>query len=898
MAKTRIYELARALNMTNKALLSKLEELGIEAKSHMSSLNDDEVGRIKANIFHGKAESADVVEQKRVRSNVIRKRRQPAMENPESEASAEEEAREETGKPAEEKASPEPAAGEEEEIEAPAQPEASAEPDNSAPAEGPEEEETEEAAEPDKEETPTEAAEPESIEPESPETIKAEKTEEKEKKSPETEKSKKKPRAKKHQAAKIIKFPEKQPAPAPEEPVRTPGPAKTGETVTTAPAAEGKGEKPAKKTKKKKKHAEETPEGEDRLAKKKSLSKRKEIIEGVALYDRTRGRMRKKGKGKSKAPSGAKPQITTPKAIKRKIKIYESITVAELAKRMGIKANEIIGKLMGMGVMATVNQSVDFDTAALVATEFDYEVEHAAMSEQDLLKSDEVDAPESLKNRAPVVTIMGHVDHGKTSLLDVIRKSSITDGEAGGITQHIGAYKVDIKSGAIVFLDTPGHEAFTAMRARGAQATDIVVLVVAADDGVMPQTIEAINHSRAAGVPIVVAVNKIDKDNADIDRVKREISENGLIPEDWGGDTIFVPVSAKQQMGLEDLMDMILLQSEMLELKANPDKHARGIVVESKLDPGRGPVATVLIQEGTLNVGEAVVCGIHYGKIRAMLNDKGDPIDTAGPSTPVEVLGLTGVATAGDEFVAIGDEKNAKLVSQQRSEKQRTKELARSNKISLENFFEQMQTEDVKHLNIIIKADVNGSCEAIADSLKQFSSDEVKINIIHAAPGAITESDVSLASASDAIVLGFNTRPAPKVRSMANEEQVDIRSYDVIYDLIDDVKDAITGMMESRYEEHVLGRAEVRDLFVIPKKGTIAGSYVLDGIIVRGKPARLIRDSIVIHNSTIGSLRRFKEDAKEVKNGYECGIGLVNYNDLKLGDIIECYDHKEIKPEL
>ncbi|MDY6905113.1 MAG: translation initiation factor IF-2 [Thermodesulfobacteriota bacterium] len=889
MAKTRIYELARALNMTNKALLSKLEDMGIEAKSHMSSLDEDDVNRIKASLFHGEPERTDVVEKKRVRSNVIRKRRQPAKtkEEPKPEAPADEAAAPEaTPEPPEEKA---PSAVE---------PETTAE-EKAEAGEQSVEAETEKTGPPEAETTAAETkAEEKGAETEAPEAPKTEDATEKapeaeEKKEAAPEKPRKKTKSKKSQAAKIIKFPDKPPV-TEKEPVS----GESEEAPVVPPPAEEKGEKPSKKGKKKKKHTEETVDSEEKLAKKKSFSKRKEIIEGVALYDRTRGRMRKKGKGKSKAPSGAKTQITTPKAIKRKIKIHESISVAELAKRMGVKANEIIAKLMGMGVMATVNQSVDFDTASLVATEFEYEVENAAVSEDEILKANEVDAPETLKNRAPVVTIMGHVDHGKTSLLDVIRKSRITAGEAGGITQHIGAYKVDVESGAVVFLDTPGHEAFTAMRARGAQATDIVVLVVAADDGVMPQTIEAINHAKAAEVPIVVAVNKIDKDGADIERVKREVSEHGLIPEDWGGDTIFVPVSAKQEMGLDDLLDMILLQSEMLELKANPDKHARGIVVESKLDPGRGPVATVLIQEGTISVGEAVVCGIHHGKIRAMLNDKGDSIATAGPSTPVEVLGLTGVAAAGDEFVAIGDEKNAKLVSQQRSEKQRTKELARSNKVSLDNFFEQMQTESVKALNVIIKADVNGSCEAISDSLMKYASDEVKINIIQAAPGTITESDVYLASASNAIILGFNVRPAPKVRTVASEEQVDIRSYDVIYDLIDDVKDAITGMMDSKFEERVLGRAEVRDLFVIPKKGTIAGSYVLDGIIARGKQARLIRDGIVIHNGVIGSLRRFKDDAKEVKTGYECGIGLENYNDLKVNDIIECYDQEEIKPEL
>jgi len=552
---------------------------------------------------------------------------------------------------------------------------------------------------------------------------------------------------------------------------------------------------------------------------------------------------------------------------------------------------------MTMGVMATVNQTIDFDTAVLVASEFDYEVERATFEEEIVLKV-EKDDPDKLVERPPVVTIMGHVDHGKTSLLDVIRKTRVTDIEAGGITQHIGAYNVKTDNGRIVFLDTPGHEAFTAMRARGAKMTDIVVLVVAADDGVMPQTIEAINHSKAAGVPIIVAVNKIDKANADTEKVYRELSEEGLTSEDWGGDTIFTRVSAKQNTGIDELLEVILLQSEVLELKANPEKLAKGYVVESKIDPGRGAVATVLIQNGTLHAGEPVVCGIHYGKVRAMLNDRGGQVKSAGPSIPVEVIGLSGVPMAGDELIAISDEKSAKQVSIHRIQRQRSKELAKTSRLSLEKLYEKIQEGELKDLNIIIKADVHGSIEAIADSLTKLSNEEVKISIIHSATGTISESDISLAAVSDAIIIGFNVRPSPKVQAFAGEENVDIRFYNIIYDVINDVKGAIVGMMSSTFEEKNLGLAEVREVFHVPKIGSIAGCHVTDGKIERGQLMRLVRDGVVLYEGKNSSLRRFKDDVKEVQSGYECGIGIENYNDIKVGDVIECYYLEEIKPEL
>ena len=659
-------------------------------------------------------------------------------------------------------------------------------------------------------------------------------------------------------------------------------------------------ELPAKETKKKKSKQKpgEEVEGNKKFLKKKIAFRKKSVVEGAALYGggyRTR-KPRKGAKGKAAVP-GQKTQITTAKAIKRRIKIDDAIILSELAKRMGIKSGEMIKTLMGMGVMATVNQSVDYDTAVLVAGEFDYEVEHAAFEEDEILKQ-KTDGPEKLQERPPVVTIMGHVDHGKTSLLDVIRKTHVTETEAGGITQHIGAYLVDTGIGQIAFLDTPGHEAFTAMRARGAKVTDIVILVVAADDGVMPQTIEAINHAKAADVPIIVAVNKIDKANADPERVKRELSEHGLTPEDWGGDTIFIQVSAKQEQGIDELLEMISLQSEVLELKANPDKLAFGHVVEAKIDTGRGPVATVLVQDGTLRNGDPVVCGIHFGKIRALLDDKGAQVESAGPSIPVEILGLSGVPVAGDEMIVLDDERSARQVSLHRIQRQRSRELAQSNRVSLENLFEHMQQGEVKDLNLIIKADVHGSIEALTEALTKLSNEEVKVNVVHSATGTVTESDIPLAAVSNAIIFGFNVRPSPKVQATAAEENVDMRFYSIIYDVIKDVKGAMVGLMESTYKEHILGSADVREIFQIPKVGTIAGCHVTDGKIERGRNIRVVRDGVVLYEGKNSSLRRFKDDAKEVQAGYECGIGIERFNDIKTGDVLECYYLEEIKPAI
>jgi translation initiation factor IF-2 len=651
------------------------------------------------------------------------------------------------------------------------------------------------------------------------------------------------------------------------------------------------------KKKKGRKRGEEI-EKDRKFLKKRISFRKKSVVEGEDLYDvGYRGRKPRKGAKTKAAVVPQKTQITTAKAIKRRIKIDDAIILSDLAKRMGIKTGEMIKTLMAMGFMATVNQTIDFDTATLVATEFNYEVERASFEEETILRQ-EADDPEKLQGRPPVVTIMGHVDHGKTSLLDVIRKTKITEIEAGGITQHIGAYNVTTDRGQIAFIDTPGHEAFTAMRARGAKVTDIVVLVVAADDGVMPQTLEAINHARAAKVPIIVAVNKIDKQNADPERVKRELSENGLTPEDWGGDTITVNVSAKQSVGIDELLELILLQAEVLELKANPDKLAFGHVVEAKIDSGRGAVATVLVRDGTLHTGDSIVCGIHYGKIRAMLNDMGVQVESAGPSIPVEIIGLSGVPMAGDEMIALADEKSAKQVSMHRGQKQRSKELAKTNRLSLDKLFEQMQQGEVKDLNLIIKADVHGSIEALVDSLTKLSNEEVKVNVVHSATGTIAESDISLAAVSNAIIIGFNVRPTPKVQSFAVDENVDMRFYNVIYDVIKDVKGAMAGMMESTFKEHILGTAEVREVFQIPKIGAIAGCYVTDGKIERGQNLRVVRDGVVFYEGKNSSLRRFKDDVKEVQAGYECGIGVENFNDIKIGDVLESYYLEEIRPEI
>lgn len=818
MAKVKVFQLARELNLSSKELLYYLEELGIIVKSHMSVLADDEVDRVKQAFAERKSE----VKKKKV---IVRKKAQPEA-SPASEevqvAPSEITPTVQVGRPPQE-----PIIKKEEKI--------------------PEPEIVEKAEKIGKEELSKPTVQ---VTPEAPEKIEEPKGKEtredkpkKKKKKPkekeildvdEIKKRKKSPVAKKRHRHVVIEMFEEE-----EEP-----------SIKKAP--EPQPPKPTKPAAKK----------EERV-KEKRLPARKSVT----------------------APA---------KAIKRRVEMEESITVAELAKAMGVKASEVIKKLIGLGVMATINQPLDYDTAALVASEFDYEVRKVGFVEEDVLKPIP-DKPEDLKPRPPVVTVMGHVDHGKTSLLDAIRHTNVIATEAGGITQHIGAYHVTLDKGNIVFLDTPGHEAFTAMRARGAQVTDVVILIVAADDGVMDQTREAINHAKEAGVPIVVAINKIDKPNANPERVKRQLAELGLVPEEWGGETLYAEISAKNKIGIEDLLELVLLQAEMLELKANPDKPARGVVIEARLDKGRGPVATVLVKEGTLKVGDHFVCGLHYGKVRAMFNDRGEAVSEAGPSMPVEIQGISGVPDAGDQFVVVENEKIAKEVSQHRQQKQREAALVKMAGVSLENIYEKFKEGEVKELKLILKADVQGSVEALKESLAKLGTDEIKVNIIHASTGAITESDILLASASHAIVIGFNVRPSAKVMDLAQKEKVDVRYYNVIYRLLNDIKDAMSGMLEPEYEEKVIGEAEIRQIFKVPKVGMVAGCYVTNGKIERNVKVRILRDGVVVYNGKLASLKRFKEDVREIAAGYECGMSFENFQDIKVGDIVEAYVVEEIK---
>lgn len=586
------------------------------------------------------------------------------------------------------------------------------------------------------------------------------------------------------------------------------------------------------------------------------------------------------------------------KAIKKRIIVHETITIGDLAHRMGIKVNELIAKLMRLGVMATVNQALDLETATLVASDFGYEVELALTDEISIINLEEVESGGEMLPRPPVVTVMGHVDHGKTSILDAIRNTDVAAGEAGGITQHIGAHYVRSAAGDVVFLDTPGHAAFTEMRSRGAQVTDVVVLVVAADDGVMDQTKEAINHAKAAQVPIVVAINKIDKQNADPMRVKRELAEFALVPEEWGGDTIFCEVSAKKGVGIDSLLEQILLQAEILELRADPKRRARGRVVEAHLHKGRGPVATVLVQQGTLRVGDAFVIGDHYGKVRMLFDDKGRRIEEAGPAMPIEIQGLSGVPMSGDEFIVLADEKMAKSLSNERQMKSRELQLGKVSKVSLDNLFDKLKEGDIKELFVLIRADVQGTLEAFGQAITKLGTEQIRVRVLHEGTGTITDSDVLLAAASNAIIIGFNVRPSSKVQEFAKNENVDIRFYDVIYHALDDIRLAMVGMLDPTFVERVLGHLEVREIFSVPKIGTVAGCYVTDGKIERNAKIRLIREGVVVFTGTLASLRRFKDDMKEVVTGYECGVGLENYNDIKIGDTMEAYVMDEVAGKL
>jgi translation initiation factor IF-2 len=837
MGKLRVYELAKELKMNSSELVERLKSAGFSIKNYMSSLDTSDVGRAKDYISGA---TSEIFEEKRVKPTIIR-RRKKIIPKVEEKVQEEEQKIEEEVKPSPEEIVSVP----EEKI-------------------------------------------IETLETEGKKEEKEEPAPEKHLKGVEIKIEKKKRGRPKAVPARIIK----------KAPIQPPEP-KIQEPEVKIPSVETESilvdlVKKEVETKKKKKDKELTP-SRDYHRRKREIFERKDLY-GVTEH-RFTGRAREKKKDKLDKKKFKQTEITVPRAIKRRIKVPDVISIAELAKRMGVKGTDVIKKLMEIDMIVNINQTIDFDSASLVASEFEYELELSSFEEEEILSEDK-DKAEDLLPRPPVITIMGHVDHGKTSLLDYIRKSRVIDKEAGGITQHIGAYYVHTSHGDVVFLDTPGHEAFTAMRARGAKVTDLIVLVVAADDGVKEQTIEAIDHAKAANVTIIVAVNKIDKPDADPEKVRRELSKYELLAEEWGGDTLFSYISAKEGQGVDELLDSILLQSEILELKANYKKKVRGTVIEARLDKNRGPIATILIRNGTLNQGDFFVCGESYGRLRAMLNDMGQKIKSATPSMPVEIYGISDVPMAGDDFIAVSDEKKAKLISEHRKTRARLETVSRQDSISLDNLFDRIKEGDIKELNIIVRADVQGSLEALVDSLIKLSTEEVKLRVIHGATGAVTESDVMLASASKAIIICFNVRANPAVRAIAEKENVDVRFYDVIYKVIEDIQSAMAGLLEPVYTENIIGRADIKEIFHVSKVGTVAGCYVTDGRLERSAKARLLRDEVVIFDGNINSLKRFKDDVKDVSSGFECGLGLENYNDIKPGDVLEFYTIEETKAEL
>jgi len=907
--KMRVRDLSTELDVTNKELLHVLREKNIQVKSHMSGLSPEEVDLVRRH-YSEKANGESSRDKVTSSGVILRKKRRKTEKkesSPEQEQSAQERVSTDTQRSESYRTEQEDSV-----------------------------QTKEQTIESGKEEVTPSSREEEEEAQSVQETVAREKQENKKEASeapprPEKEKStkgKSKKKGKKPEAPQvtIISKPEEKAQENLQEaeqeeaevPVQRPEIPEESPETETSPKETAEMETSPEETKKKE---EEKPQSKKaKTSKKKDKDKR--TVDVSNLYEEKEKTTSKPGGKKKKqekrkhtetekqkfseaAESTAETQVTSPsataqptKAAKRKIKMEEAIRVSTLASEMGIKAQDIIKNLLKLGIMATINQSLDIDTATIVAEEYGYEVEKVGFSEEDFLSPQKEDKPEELEPRPPVVTIMGHVDHGKTSLLDAIQRSKIINREAGGITQHIGAYHVQLDNGDIVFLDTPGHEAFTEMRSRGAQVTDIVILIVAADDAVMDQTLEAINHCKAANVPMIVAVNKIDKDNADTEKVKRELAEHGLLPEEWGGKTIFSYISAKQETGLDQLLEMVLLQAEMMELQANPNKPAKGHIIEARLDKGRGPVGSVLIEEGTLKAGDPFVCGLYHGKVRALFSDRGKKIDKAGPAMPVEVQGFEGIPNAGDEYVVVENEKVAKRIAETRQNKQREKELAKESKVTLESFFAAKSKEEVKSLNLILKADVQGSLGAITEAVQKLNTSAVKVQVIHQATGGITESDIKLASASHAVIIGFNVRPTTKIMDIAEQEGVDIRFYDVIYKLVNDVKEAMAGMLAPVTKEVFLGQAEVRDTFTIPKVGTVAGCIVLSGKLKRNAGIRLLRDGVVIFTGKLNSLKRFKDDAKEVYKDYECGAGLENFNDIKAGDIIEAFEEVQEKASL
>jgi translation initiation factor IF-2 len=901
-AKIRVYELAREIGVPNKELISKIRALGLEVNNHMSSLDSDEVGRVKRSL---EKDRIDNTVTKRLSKTVLR-RRSKKSDTP----AAAEAASAEVVEVAEPQPEPEPA------------------PKKTV---AKRRKKVEETPEPVEVAAPT--PEPEVVEAKPEPVVEA-------KPEPEVVEAKPTPKKKKKATPVVIAGPKVveipgvvQPEPPRAEPIvhRQSDPKPEPEVAETkataeehADSARSRFEAELKRARSQAaaKEAEREKVVEEEKAEQARTDGRPEVGSIISLpmtrikitergpsrqalpgQGQVRGRFaqqQRRGGGRRgrdmrkkqmRRGGGKQTQITTPAEHKRVIRIEETVLIADVAKSMGTKANEVLRKLWTMGMVGvTINHSIDFETASLLANEFGYEVQNVAFKEEEAFES-EADSEEDLQPRAPVVTVMGHVDHGKTSLLDYIRNTRVTAGESGGITQHIGAYRIPAgeNHGDLVFIDTPGHAAFTEMRARGAQSTDIVILVVAADDGVMPQTIEAINHAKDAGVAIIVAVNKCDLPGANPERARQQLADHALIPEEWGGDTIYINVSALKGEGIDKLLEAVALNAELLELKANPSKPAIGVVIEAKLDRNRGPMSTVLVQEGTLRVGDIVVAGEHLGKVRAMLDDKGESVLEAGPSTPVEVLGIDGVPGAGETLNATPDEKMAKQVVEHRYQAKRQKELASTGRISLENIMERIQEGEAKELKIVLKADVHGSAEAIKEALTKQATEKVSVNVISSGVGGITETDVNLAKAGGAIIVGFHVRPAGKAAKLAEQENVQINIYDIIYEALDDVRLAMAGLLAPILREKPLGTLEVRDTFTIPRKGVVAGCMVTHGIVGRKSLLRVIRDSVQIFEGKVSSLRRFKDEASEVKEGYECGLMVDGFNDLQIGDIIESY---------
>ncbi len=888
MPKVRVYEIARQLGISNQELVAKIKGMGIPIRNHMSTLTPEEVQQVKAVV--DQARRSTTVEE-RIGATVIRRRSKVKRWPKGVDAEAPKPA---APKPPVEEPAPVPVFEEAREASAP-----------EAVSGG-------DAAEPVEDVAAAQAAGVEAAAAEVSAAVTEETTVPSEDQGDEpAAPAAAEPAAPATTPAPVEAESASSPEPAP-EPAASPAESKKeSATGTTAPAEQPQQEQasaqPAEGQKEKL-----GPTGR-RIELSQFRSKPKVVITDLGasrgLYrtrernvwpDRRGGRVQKGGRKRTTGRKAQHTQITTPAEHKRRIRMETAISVTELAKQMGIKATEALKKLWALGMRGvTINTSLDEETATLLAAEFGFDVDNVAFQEDQVIPSTE-DRPEDFEPRCPVVTIMGHVDHGKTSLLDRIRSSDITAGEAGGITQHIGAYKVELENGEIVFIDTPGHEAFTKMRARGAQSTDLVILVVAADDGIMPQTKEAIQHAQDAGVPIVVAINKIDKADAEPDKVKQQLTEFGLVPEAWGGDTLMVEVSAVTGQGVDQLLELVLLQAEILELKANPHKEARGIVLEAMLDRARGPVATILVQEGTLKAGDVAVAGEYFGRVRAMLDDKGRRLDEAKPVTPVQILGLDGVPESGEKFYVMADEKSARRLVEHRREQKRKKELAETSAsaVRLERIVELIKEGQVPELKIVLKADVQGTAEAVKDALLKLSTDKVRTQVVLSGVGGVTETDVTFAKAAGAIIVGFNVRPAGKASQLAEQENVEIRLYDVIYELLDDMKEAMRGLLPKERKEKSIGHAEVRDTFTIPKVGTIAGCFVQEGKVTRSSLVRVYRNDVKVYEGRIGSLKRFKDDVKEVEKGYECGLRIDGYNDIKVGDVIEAYDYEEIAPEI